>query len=82
MRTTLTEGNTGLRWTLCTTLEDTDYADDLALLSHTEDHMQEKTRKLEENARMVGQCQENKVNVPQHREIASHICRRETTGYS
>jgi hypothetical protein len=55
MRTTLTEGNnTGLRWTLCTTLEDTDYADDLALLSHTEDHMQEKSRKLEENARMVG----------------------------
>ena len=54
MRTTLTEGNnTGLRWTLCTTLEDTDYADDFALLSHTEDHMQEKTRKLEENARMV-----------------------------
>ena len=54
MRTTLTEGDTGLRWTLCTTLEDTDYADDLALLSHTEDHMQEKTRKLEDNARMVG----------------------------
>ena len=48
--------------------------------------MHEKTRKLEENARMVGQCQgqcqENKVNVPQHREIASHICRREITGYS
>jgi hypothetical protein len=55
MRTTPTEGNTRLRWTLCTTLEDTDYTDDLALLSHTEDHMQEKTRKLEENARMVGQ---------------------------
>jgi hypothetical protein len=54
MRTTLTEGNTELRWTLCITLEDTEYADDLALLSHTEDHMQEKTRKLEENARMVG----------------------------
>jgi hypothetical protein len=48
---TITEDNTGLR---CTTVEDTDYADDLALLSHTEDHMQEKTRKLEENARMVG----------------------------
>jgi hypothetical protein len=29
------------------TLEDADYAD-IALLSHTEDHMQEKTRKLEE----------------------------------
>jgi hypothetical protein len=54
MRTTLTEGNTGLRWTLCITLDDTEYVDDLALLSHTEDHMQEKTRKLEENARMSG----------------------------
>jgi hypothetical protein len=42
----LSEGNTGLK--------DTNYADDLALLSHTEDHMQEKTRKLEENARMIG----------------------------
>ena len=54
MRTTLTKGNTGLRWTLCTTLGDTHYADDLALLSHTEDHMQEQTRKVEENNRMVG----------------------------
>ena len=55
MRTTLTEGNnTGLIWTLCTTLEDTVYADDLTLLSHTEDHMQEKTRKLEENVGMDG----------------------------
>ena len=54
MRAILTEGSIGLRWTLCTTLEDTDYADDLALLLHTEDHMQEKTRKLEDNARMVG----------------------------
>jgi hypothetical protein len=26
----------------------------IALLSHTEDHMQEKTRNLEENARMIG----------------------------
>ena len=54
MRTILTEGNTGLRWTICTTLEDTDYADDLAYYLHTEAHMQEKTRKLEENAGMIG----------------------------
>ena len=54
MRTILIEGSTGLRWTLYPTLEDTDYADDLALLLHTEDHMQEKTRKLEDNARIVG----------------------------
>ena len=69
MRTTITEGNTRLTWTLCTTLEDTDYADDLALLSDTEDHMQEKTRKLEENGWPKDQCQENKVNIPKHREI-------------
>ena len=37
-----------------TRLDDTDYADDLALLSHTEDHMQEKARKLEENVRIIG----------------------------
>ncbi|XP_071166966.1 uncharacterized protein [Mytilus edulis] len=54
MRKTLVESNTGLRWTLYTTLEDTDYADDLALLSHTEDHMQEKTKNLEETAKMIG----------------------------
>ena len=46
IRTTLTKGNTGLIWTL-STLEDTDYAD-IALLSHTEEHMQKKNRKLEE----------------------------------
>ena len=40
--------------TICTTLKDTNYTDDLALLSHTEDHMQEKNRKLEKNARMIG----------------------------
>ena len=39
---------------ICTTLKYTNYADDLAILSHTEEHMQEKTRKLEENARMIG----------------------------
>lgn len=35
-------------------LEDTDYADDLALVSHTEDHMQDKTKKLEKkNTEMI-----------------------------
>lgn len=42
-----TEGSTrGIRWTLLSNLEDLDFADDLALLSHTHKHIQEKTDKL------------------------------------
>ncbi|XP_063442394.1 uncharacterized protein LOC134722702 [Mytilus trossulus] len=54
MRTTPAESNNGRRWTLCTTLEDTDYDDDLALLFHTKDHMKETTKKLEETTKMSG----------------------------
>ena len=36
----------GIRWTLTSTLEDLDFADDLALLSHTHQHMQDKTQRL------------------------------------
>ena len=41
MRSTLKGENTGIRWTLISNLEDLDYADDLALLSHLETHMHE-----------------------------------------
>ena len=54
MRSTLNGNNTGIRWTLLTNLEDLDYADDLALLSHLETHMQDKTTKLQENASKIG----------------------------
>ena len=43
-----------IRWTLFSTLEDLDFADDLALLSHTSDHMQEKTSRLNESAQQIG----------------------------
>jgi len=36
----------GIRWTLSTVLEDLDYADDIALLSHSFSDMQEKTDRL------------------------------------
>jgi hypothetical protein len=42
MRSTLSEDNTGIRWTLLSKLEDLVYADDLALLSHLETQMQRK----------------------------------------
>ena len=39
----------GIRWTLSTVLEDLDYADDTALLSHSFSHMQEKTDRLKDS---------------------------------
>ena len=36
----------GIRWTPYSTLKDLDFADDVALLSHTRQHIQEKTDQL------------------------------------
>ena len=46
MRSTLKGENTDIRWTLLSILEDLDYADDPALLSHLETHTQSKIPKL------------------------------------
>ena len=54
MRRTLEDQPRGIRWTLCTTLEDLDFADDLALVSHTHNHMQEKTSRLNTFSQQVG----------------------------
>lgn len=54
MRKTVEGGKTGIRWNFMSVLEDLDFADDIALLSSTMQHLQQKTRKLEENAAMVG----------------------------
>ena len=54
MRQTTKDAPRGIRWTLTTTLEDLDYADDLALLSHTYQHIQEKTNSLHKYASQVG----------------------------
>ena len=44
----------GLQWTLFSTLEDLEYADDLALLSHTHSHIQKKIVCLSSYATKVG----------------------------
>ena len=54
MRSTLGNGNTGIRWTLTSFLEDLDFADDICLLSSTRDHMQQKTAQLNTYAKQVG----------------------------
>ena len=45
---------TGIQWQITNKLEDLDFADDLALLSHTQAQMQEKTSKIAENSSKVG----------------------------
>ena len=44
----------GIRWILFYTLEDLDFTDNLALLSHTHQHMQEKTHHLSKFGQQVG----------------------------
>ena len=63
MRNTLQEGNTGIRWKFNTQLEDLDFADDIALLSSTRQHIQTKTDKLTHEAERVGL----KVNVDKYK---------------
>ena len=54
MRRTSEDQIRGIRWTPFSCLEDLDYADDLALLSHTHMHIQEKTKRLSTFAKQVG----------------------------
>ncbi|VDP76729.1 unnamed protein product [Schistosoma mattheei] len=43
MKTTTSEGKHGIQWTAQNQLDDLDFADDLALLSHTHEQVQTKT---------------------------------------
>ena len=54
MRTTTEGKKNGIQWTLWTQLEDLDFADDLALLSHNHDQMQGKTTRLAATSERTG----------------------------
>ena len=54
MRRTTDENHTGIRWKFTSKLEDLDFADDIALLSSTKQHMQNKSEKIEEESERVG----------------------------
>ncbi|VDO74013.1 unnamed protein product [Schistosoma margrebowiei] len=43
MKTSTSEGKHGIQWTSRMQLDDLDFADDLALLSHTQQQLKEKT---------------------------------------
>ncbi|CAM4596767.1 unnamed protein product [Lepidochelys kempii] len=44
----------GIKWTLFSSLEDLDFADDVALLSHTQHHIQEKTTQINAFSQQIG----------------------------
>jgi hypothetical protein len=46
MRKTTEDAPRGIRWNISSTLEDLDFAYDLALLSQIHHHLQEKTNRL------------------------------------
>ena len=54
MRTATADRPRGLIWGLTARLEDCDFADDIALLSHTQKDIQEKTNRVDQIARSVG----------------------------
>ena len=54
MRRTTEDTQRGIRWSITSTLEDLDFADDIALLSHTNNHLQEKTSRLSRFASQIG----------------------------
>ena len=54
MREATKDNNTGLQWTFTKYLEDLDFADDLCLLSQKQQHMQQKTDRLTEEAAKTG----------------------------
>ena len=49
-----TKGNNGIQWTPFTQLEDLEFADDIGLLSHTKQQMQNKINKITVEAKKVG----------------------------
>ncbi|XP_075316757.1 uncharacterized protein LOC142376932 [Odontesthes bonariensis] len=54
MRNTTRGGRNGIQWTLWTQMEDLDFADDLALLSHNHKQMQDKTAHLDRTSISTG----------------------------
>ena len=54
METSTAQKRNGIQWTLWTQLDDLDFADDIALLSHTQQQMQEKTNMVAANSARLG----------------------------
>ena len=53
-KTTTANNNTGIRWKMTTKLDELDFADDIALLSSSKDHMQNKLNSLNNYVTQTG----------------------------
>ena len=54
MKTSTAQKHNGIQWTPFSQLNDLDFADDIALLSHNQQQMQDKTRDVAENSAKLG----------------------------
>ena len=54
MRPATAQARNGIQWTPWLQLDDLDFADDLALLSHTQRQMQEKTNNVKDLSAQIG----------------------------
>lgn len=76
MRHTVKEEGTRLRWKFTSKLEGLNFADDVALISSTQRHVQLKTNRLVENAERtgllvnVGKCKVMRVNARNNEAIS------------
>ncbi|KAK3545686.1 hypothetical protein QTP70_010891 [Hemibagrus guttatus] len=69
----VTEGQRrGIQWTLTTALEDLDYADDLGLLAHRHQDIQQKTERLSEIASTIGLKVNNKKTQVLRKNVTSN----------
>ncbi|VDO87278.1 unnamed protein product [Schistosoma curassoni] len=67
MKTSTSEGKHGIQWTAQNQLDDLDFADDLALLSHTHEQMQKKTASVAAASALVGlNIHIGKSMIPKH----------------
>ena len=83
MKKTTKYRRNGIQWTPWRQLEDLDFADDLALLSHSHQQMQEKNRATKHSvntARTQHQQKQDKDYESQHKEQQPHYNERRATG--
>ena len=71
MRRAVGSGENGIRWKFTSKLDDLDIADDIVLLSSTKQQIQDKTTRLEEEARWVGL----KINEEKTKTISEDQCK-------
>lgn len=65
MKNTTSDKARGIKWTLFSSLEDLDFADDIALLASRHDHMQEESSRLNHYGKQIGL----EINIPKTKDM-------------